>query len=127
MLDALNFDEKGLIPTIICDVETRQPLVLNYMNKEAVEKTLETGKIHVFRRSKGRLMIKGETSGHIQELQEVYVDCSNNSLLFFVKQHRACCHKGYFSCFFRKYNMETGDLSVVEERIFDPNEVYLRK
>jgi len=97
-VSGLNFDEKGLIPAIIQDFKSNKVLTLCYMNKEAVEKTVQEKKIYVFRRSQGRLMIKGETSGCIQTVKEVYVDCANNSVLFKVEQERAACHEGYFSC-----------------------------
>jgi phosphoribosyl-AMP cyclohydrolase len=93
------------------------------MNREALEKTLEEKKIYVFRRSKGRIMIKGETSGCTQEVKEVYVDCADNSILFKVEQNRAACHEGYFSCYFRRIN-EKGEEVIEEERIFNPDEVY---
>ena len=72
LMDALTFNEQGLIPVIIANVEDSRPLTLCYMNRDALEKTIETGKVHVFRRSKGRLMLKGETSGHIQEVKGVF-------------------------------------------------------
>ncbi|MDD5449719.1 MAG: phosphoribosyl-AMP cyclohydrolase, partial [Candidatus Omnitrophica bacterium] len=99
MLDQIKFDEKGLIPAIIQDAKSKKVLTLCYMNKEALEKALETGKIHVFRRSKGRLMLKGETSGHVQTVKEFYIDCEGNSLLFMVEQKVAACHAGYFTCY----------------------------
>jgi len=120
----LDFDEKGLIPAIIADYSTRMPLTLCYMNREAIERTLETGKVHVFRRSKGRVMIKGETSGHVQLVRETRVDCADNSLLFFVEQKTAACHMGYFSCYYRAYLAEKKSWEIVEERVFDPAAVY---
>ncbi len=122
-IEKLNFDDKGLIPTIIQDDVTGQVLTLCYMNKEALEKTMEEKKIYVFRRSKGRIMIKGETSGCIQIVKNVFVDCADNSVLFKVDQHRAACHKGYFSCYYSKVN-ENGGLTVEGDRVFDPKEVY---
>ena len=121
LLDQLTFDEKGLIPAIIAKVEDSRALTLCYMNREALERTLETGKVHVFRRSQGRLMLKGEHSGHVQEVQRLFVDCEGKSLLFLVKQHVAACHKGYESCYFRECDMQSGELSASEERVFDPN------
>ncbi|MFC1549199.1 phosphoribosyl-AMP cyclohydrolase [Candidatus Omnitrophota bacterium] len=123
MIDKLNFSENGLIPAVIQDAKTSRVLTLCYMNKEAVEKTLDEKKIYVYRRSKDRLMLKGETSGCIQTVKEVAVDCANNSLLFKVDQERAACHEGYFSCYFRKID-ENGNEVVEEERIFDPKDVY---
>lgn len=122
-INELKFNEKGLIPTIIQDSRTGRVLTLCYMNKEALGKTLEEGKVYLFRRSKNRLMLKGETSGHIQILREVSADCEGNSLLLKVEQKVAACHKGYFTCYFRRVNKD-GALEVVEKRIFDPEKVY---
>ena len=122
-VDKLNFDEKGLIPTIIQDYASGKVLTLCYMNREALEKTLEEKKIYVFRRSKGRIMIKGETSGCTQEVKEVYIDCADNSILFKVDQNRAACHEGYFTCYFKRID-EEGNEKIEEERVFDPKEVY---
>ena len=126
IIDKLNFDEKGLIPAIIQDERSSRVLTLCYMDKEAIEKTLKEKKIYVFRRSKGRIMLKGETSGCVQSVKELFVDCANNSLLFKVDQTRAACHKGYFSCYFQKVT-GTGETVIEEERIFDPKEVYKKK
>ncbi|MBM4040915.1 MAG: phosphoribosyl-AMP cyclohydrolase, partial [Planctomycetes bacterium] len=82
----LHFDEKGLIPALIFDAATSQPLTLCYLDRAALERTLETGLVHVFRRSRGRVMLKGETSGHTQRVVEVLVDCDGNSLAIAVEQ-----------------------------------------
>jgi len=123
MIDKLKFDEKGLIPAIIQDSKTNKVLTLCYMNKEALKKTLEKGRVYVFRRSKNRLMLKGETSGCTQAVKEVFVDCENNSLLFKVDQKRAACHMGYFSCYFRRVAKD-GNYEITEKRVFDPKDVY---
>lgn len=125
IIEKLNFDDKGLIPAMIQDYETSRVLTLCYMDKEALDKTLKEKKIYVYRRSKGRVMLKGETSGCIQVVREVYVDCAENSLLFKVDQTRAACHEGYFSCYFRR--IDEGSSKVEEERVFDPDEVYKSK
>ena len=122
-IEKLNFNEKGLIPAIIQDSASGKVLTLCYMNREAIEKSLEEGKIYLFRRSKDRLMLKGETSGHIQVIKELFVDCANNSLLFKIEQKVAACHAGYFTCYYQKVN-ENGDLETVEEKVFDPEKVY---
>jgi phosphoribosyl-AMP cyclohydrolase len=119
----LNFDEKGLIPAIIQDAKSSRVLTLCYMTKEALEKTLQEGKIYVFRRSKGKLMLKGETSGCVQTVKSMYVDCADNSILFKIEQERAACHEGFFSCYFRRVG-ENGEYVVEETRVFDPSEVY---
>ena len=123
LFEKLVFNDEGLIPAVIQN-EDGQVLTLCYMTRDAIRESLATGKIHVFRRSKGRLMIKGETSGHIQEVRELRIDCEGNSLLFKVKQHVAGCHAGYMSCYFRTYNPQADALEIKAERIFDPKEVY---
>jgi len=126
MIDKLNFDEKGLIPAIIQDSKTNKVLTLCYMNKEALLKTLEEGKIYVFRRSKNRIMLKGETSGNIQIVKEALIDCAENSILFRVEQKVAACHEGYFTCYFRKID-KGGKVTITEKRIFNPEDVYKTK
>lgn len=123
MLDKIKFDEKGLIPAIIQDIKSKKVLTLCYMNQEALEKTLKEGKIHLFRRSKGRLMMKGETSGHIQIVKEIYIDCEGNSLLFLVEQKVAACHAGYFTCYYRKIN-KNGEFEITERQLFNPKQTY---
>lgn len=124
LIENLKFNEKGLIPAIIVDDEDGRVLTLCYMNKDAVSKTLETGLVHVFRRSQNRLMIKGETSGHTQTVRDVSIDCEGNSILFRVEQKVAACHAGYRSCYYRGYNPKTQSLEVREPRVFDPSSVY---
>lgn len=121
--DLLKWDEKDLLSVIFQDHLTGEVLTLAYMNPEALEKTLETGKVHVFRRSHGKVMVKGETSGNFQLVQEVLVDCDGDALVIKVDQTGgAACHEGYVSCFFRR--LEGEELEVFGERVFDPEEVY---
>ncbi len=124
LADLVTFDDDGLIAAIILDAATQEPLVLCYLDREALARTLETGLVHVYRRSKGRVMVKGETSGHTQRVVEIRVNCDRNSLAIAVEQEVAACHRGYFSCYYRRYNPETDALEVVAERLFDPDEVY---
>lgn len=124
LLDKLHFNEKGLIPSVIVDVEDGKVLTLCYMNKDAIEKTIETGKVHVFRRSQNRLMIKGETSGHIQLVKRVFFDCEGNSLVFVVEQRVAACHAGYRTCYYREYIPKTDAIQITESKIFEPEKVY---
>ena len=123
ILEKIKFDEKGLIPAIVQDEKSGEVLTLCYMNKDALKKTMEEGNIYVFRRSKGRLMLKGETSGCIQKVKSLYIDCEGNSLLFKIDQVKAGCHEGYFSCYFRKLDKD-GNVEITSKRIFDPKEVY---
>jgi len=124
LLDEIKFDEKGLVPAIIVEDSLDEVLTLCYMNREALRKTLETGRVHVFRRSAGRIMLKGESSGHTQDVVGVYVDCEENSILIRVRQKVAGCHKGYMSCYFRRYDPASDSFEITAERIFDPSEVY---
>ena len=123
LLKELRFDN-GLIPAVIVDAEGGEVLTLCYMNREALRETLRTGLIHVFRRSRGRLMQKGQISGHTQKVREMRVDCEGNSVLFVVEQQVGACHKGYRSCYFRRYDRHTDRLEAVGRRVFDPEEVY---
>ena len=101
-ISRLRFDDKGLIPAIIQNFETNEVLTLCYMNREALDKTFETGKVHLWRRSKGKLMMKGETSGCVQFVKEIFVDCENNSILVKVEQAGAACHTGEKTCYYRR-------------------------
>jgi phosphoribosyl-AMP cyclohydrolase len=120
----LDFDKAGgLVPAIAQDAETGEVLMLAWMNREAFEETVRTGRAVYFSRSRGKLWRKGEESGHVQEVVGVYVDCDADTVLLKVRQiGGAACHEGYKSCFFRK--LDAGELMVVGERVFDPKQVY---
>ena len=124
LLTNVEFDDKGLIPAVIVDVTDNRVLTLCFMNQDALEKTIETGKVYVFRRSKNRLMLKGETSGHTQSVEEVFLDCEGKSLVIKVKQKVAACHAGYMSCYYRKYNNKSDNIEIIEEKVFDPEKTY---
>ena len=116
----------GLIPAIAQDWKTGQVLMLGYLNQEAWEKSLETGVATYWTRSRKRLWVKGETSGNIQKIHEILVDCDLDTVIFKVEQvGGAACHEGYPSCFFRKAQRD-GSLAVVQERVFDPAQVYAK-
>ncbi|HFB83974.1 MAG TPA: phosphoribosyl-AMP cyclohydrolase, partial [Thermodesulfatator sp.] len=101
-MEGPDFNKMDLIPVIAQDWETGEVLMLAYMNQEAWEKTLETGKVHYYSRSRQKLWLKGETSGHVQLVKEIRLDCDADTLLIKVEQiGGAACHKGYRSCFFR--------------------------
>jgi phosphoribosyl-AMP cyclohydrolase len=113
----------GLVPAIAQDADTGQVLMLAWMNRESYEETLRTGRACYFSRSRNKLWRKGEESGHVQEVREVFVDCDADTILLKVKQvGGAACHEGYASCFFRR--VEGNDVKVIGERIFDPKQVY---
>ena len=96
LLKQLKLDEYGLIPAIVQDAESGQVLMLGYMNREAVKKSLQTGKTHFWSRSRKKLWMKGESSGHIQSIKEAYFDCDKDVLLFKVKQTTAACIPALF-------------------------------
>jgi phosphoribosyl-AMP cyclohydrolase len=120
----IDFDKAGgLVPAIAQDAVTGDVLMLAWMNQEAYEETLRTGRACYYSRSRRRLWRKGEESGHVQEVREIYLDCDADTILLKVRQvGGAACHEGYRSCFFRR--MEDGGLVVVGERVFDPAQVY---
>lgn len=123
-LSLIRFDERGLVPVVVQDCETGEVLTLAYMNRDAVTRTLESGKAWYWRRSHGKLMMKGERSGRVQIVKEVRLDCDGDTLLIKVEQvGGAACHEGYRSCFFRRLK-DDGEVEVCSERLFDPKEVY---
>ncbi|NLC44968.1 MAG: bifunctional phosphoribosyl-AMP cyclohydrolase/phosphoribosyl-ATP diphosphatase HisIE [Clostridiales bacterium] len=123
LLEQIKFDEKGLIPAIAQDAESGEVLMLAYMNKDAVKKSVETGRAHYWSRSRQKLWMKGESSGHIQAIQEAYFDCDKDALLLKVKQTTAACHTGNYSCFFNKID---GNYDIIKNnnQVFSPEEVY---
>ncbi len=116
--DTLKY-ENGLIQAIVQDLKTREVLMSAYMNREALEKTVETGIAHFWSRSRKSLWKKGETSGHLQKVKEIRIDCDMDSVLLLVEQVGGACHMGYRSCFYRNLDGE-----VVGEKVFEPDEVY---
>jgi phosphoribosyl-AMP cyclohydrolase len=102
ILDAVKFNNQGLVAAIAQDAETSEVLMMAYMNKETLSETLQSGTMVYFSRSRGKRWLKGETSGHVQTVKSVYIDCDGDALLFKISQKGNACHKGYFSCFFRK-------------------------
>jgi phosphoribosyl-AMP cyclohydrolase len=113
----------GLIPAIAQDWKTNEVLMVAFMDKNAWEKTLETGKVNYFSRSRNKAWLKGESSGNFQIVKEIFVGCELDSVLLKIEQiGGAACHEGYKSCFFRKF--DKGKIKIIAKRIFDPKEVY---
>ena len=115
----------GLVPAVVQDAESGEVLMLAFMNEEAFQKTLATGRMHYFSRSRNKLWMKGETSGHVQEVKEVLIDCDEDTALFKIHQvGGAACHTGFNSCFYRR--LEEGErlVQIKAERVFDPERVY---
>jgi len=120
----LDFEKTdGLIPAIVQEYDTGEILMLAYMNEEAWEATLKTGEATYFSRSRQELWIKGKTSGNVQLVKEIRIDCDNDTVLLKVDQvGGAACHKGYKSCFYKK--VENGSVHITGKPVFDPDEVY---
>ena len=113
----------GLVPAIVQDNETGEVLMLGFMNQEAFNATLSTGKATFFSRSRQTLWVKGETSGNVQLVKEIRIDCDDDTVLIKVEQlGGAACHTGHRSCFYKK--VENGTIRIVGEPVFDPKEVY---
>jgi len=122
LIEKLKFDDKGLVPAIAQDWKTGEVLMVAFMNDEAVRKTLETGTMHYWSRSRQKLWLKGETSGHTQQVRSVAIDCDADAILFKIEQAGGACHEGYRSCFFREW--QDGELTVIGEKVFDKDQVY---
>jgi phosphoribosyl-AMP cyclohydrolase len=116
---ALAFDERGLLPAVAQDADSGAVLMLAYATEEALARTRETGLAHYYSRSREELWQKGQSSGHVQRVAEVRVDCDGDALLYLVDQEGGACHTGYESCFYR-----TVDGDVVGQQVFDPDDVY---
>ncbi len=118
-----DFEKCGMLPAIVQDDKTLEVLMLAYMNDEAYQLTVDTGYAHYYSRSRKKIWKKGESSGHLQEVIEIRIDCDNDTILLIVNQiGGAACHTGYKSCFFRKFS--EGDYVVDGNLIFDPRKVY---
>lgn len=119
-----------VITAIAQEWKTGQILMVANMNKDALQKTIETGKAHYWSTSRNSQWLKGESSGHTQEVKEILVDCDMDAVVLKVKQNGAACHEGYFSCFFRKLNtinienFNEEDLETILEKVFNPDDVY---
>ena len=123
LLDDVQYDRNGLVPAITQDAATGEVLMLAYMNARALRQTLETGVMTYWSRSRQAIWVKGQTSGHVQEVQGVRLDCDGDALLFEVTQHGGgACHTGHRSCFYRAW--QGGALTETEARAFDPEAVY---
>jgi phosphoribosyl-AMP cyclohydrolase len=124
LLEKLKFNSDGLIPAIIQEQSSGRVLMMAWMNKEAVQRTLDLGQTVFWSRSRQKYWIKGETSGHVQVVKDVAFDCDGDTLLIQVEQTGAACHEGYKSCFFRSFRDKGADMEVTESRLVEPEKVY---
>ena len=113
----------GLLPAVVQRARTGRVLMVAYMNEEAFQRTLETGIVHYFSRSRNKLWKKGESSGHVQKVEEIRVDCDLDAVVIRARQTGPACHEGYRSCFFRTVS-PAGELVLNQERQLDPSEIY---
>jgi phosphoribosyl-AMP cyclohydrolase len=119
----LKINGEDLIIAIAQDFETSEVLMVAYMNHEAFKKTFETGNAYYWSTSRNKLWLKGESSGHLQRIQEILTDCDKDAVLLKIKQEGAACHNGYYSCFYRELE-DDGKLKIIKEKIFQPENVY---
>ncbi len=124
---------ENLVIAVAQDWQTNEVLMVAFMNRQAVEETLKTKKAHYYSTSRGKQWLKGENSGNIQTVKEIYVDCDADAIILKVDQKGAACHEGYRSCFFRQLdidkeinldNITDNEIKVISERLFDPKEMY---
>ena len=118
------YNDQGLIPAIIQDADSGEVLMLAYMDKTAFERTLKEKKTVFFSRSRNKYWVKGESSGHTQDVQQVLTDCDRDTILIRVKQHGGACHEGYRSCFVNELDETTHIVKVTQQKMFDPDSVY---
>jgi len=117
LLDIVKYDDKGLVSAIAQDYATGEVLMLAYMNRDTLAESIEKNVMIYFSRSRQKRWFKGETSGHVQKIREVYIDCDGDALLFKVEQSGAACHENYPSCFFRRN--EAGTWKIIAEKIIE--------
>src|SRR5882724_7510978 len=118
--DQLKFNPDGLIPAIIQEKATGRVLMMAWMNRESLEKTIATGKTHFWSRSRKKFWMKGESSGHTQSVKDISFDCDGDTILIQVEQIGAACHEGYKSCFFRSVDGGDGDAKITEPQLVAP-------
>src|SRR5438445_4665816 len=124
LCEQLKFDANGLIPAIIQEQSTGRVLMMAWMNRSSLEKTVESGKTHFWSRSRQKYWMKGESSGHTQSVKDISFDCDGDTLLIQVEQVGAACHEGYQSCFFRSVETDGGSFKITEPQLKPPGEIY---
>ncbi|MBL9136800.1 MAG: phosphoribosyl-AMP cyclohydrolase [Verrucomicrobiales bacterium] len=127
LFDQIKFNADGLVPAIIQEQSTGRVLMMAWMNRASLETTLTSGHTHFWSRSRQKYWMKGESSGHVQKVKDVAVDCDGDTLLIQVEQIGTACHEGYKSCFFRSVVAPTTELKVTEPQLVSPEKVYGKK
>jgi len=125
--EKLKFNAEGLIPAIIQEHLTGRVLMLAWMNRASLEKTIASGRTVFWSRSKQKFWMKGETSGHVQTVRDIAFDCDGDTLLIQVEQIGAACHEGYQSCFFRSMDSGSGACRITEKQLKTPGAIYGEK
>jgi len=125
--DKLKFDANGLIPAIIQEQKSGRVLMMAWMNRASLEKTVATGKTYFWSRSRQKFWMKGETSGHVQHVRDIALDCDGDTLLIQVEQVGAACHEGYQSCFFRSVEKDGKSVKITEAQLETPEQIYKKK
>ena len=125
--DQLKFDSNGLIPAIIQEQKSGRVVMMAWMNRASLEKTIETGKTHFWSRSRQKSWMKGEQSGNTQTVRDVAFDCDGDTLLIQVEQNGPACHEGYHSCFFRSIEGKGGTFKITEPQLLTPEQMYKKK
>jgi phosphoribosyl-AMP cyclohydrolase len=126
-LEQLKFNGDGLIPAIIQEQSSGRVVMMAWMNRASLEKTIETGLTHFWSRSRQKFWMKGESSGHVQRVKDIAFDCDGDTLLIQVEQVGAACHEGYHSCFFRSVRSAGAAFETTEPRLESPEQIYGRK
>jgi phosphoribosyl-AMP cyclohydrolase len=122
--DQLKYNADGLIPAIIQEQASGRVLMLAWMNRASLEQTIQTGRTHFWSRSRQKFWMKGETSGHVQSVRDIALDCDGDTLLIQVEQVGAACHEGYQSCFFRSLSAGDPAVRITEPRLQSPEDIY---
>jgi phosphoribosyl-AMP cyclohydrolase len=122
-IERIRFNDQGLVPAIVQDAEDGSVLMMAWMNAASIRDTLRTGRTHFYSRSRRKYWMKGESSGHVQEVVSMHLDCDGDTLLVKARQVGAACHEGYRSCFFRAVAGD-GRWQTTDERLVDPEQVY---
>ena len=125
--DKLKFDQNGLIPAIVQEHSSHRVLMMAWMNRAAIEKTIATGKTHFWSRSRQKFWMKGESSGHTQAVKDISFDCDGDTLLIKVEQIGVACHEGYQSCFYRSVEEQGKAFKITEAQLETPENIYGKK